>query len=145
MKSDQQLSLCPLRGCVPAPVLAKPQSYKQRRKVVVVSFSDFYLKILERKSKPFTFFTATLWDHNPLLCLLCSTFWAGLCHLCSSSHCDTLCDSDRNEAVGTSEPAQEKGMGRSMARESDCSRELLPELFVMLSSTIIIRNTSNKY
>lgn len=57
----------------------------------------------------------------------------------------TVCDCDRNEAVGTSEPAQEEGAGKSMARESDCSRELLPELFVMMSSTIIVRNTSNKY
>lgn len=53
--------------------------------------------------------------------------------------------SDRNEAERTSEPAQEEGTGKSLARESDCSRELLPELFVMVSSTIMVRNTSNKY
>lgn len=56
-----------------------------------------------------------------------------------------VCDSDRNEAVGTSEPAQGEGTGKFMARESGCSRELLPDLFVMVSSTIIIRNISSIY
>lgn len=51
MKSDQQLSLCPLQGCVPVPVLAEPQSYKERRKAVVVSFSNFYLKIQPREEE----------------------------------------------------------------------------------------------
>lgn len=67
MKSDQQLSLCPLQGCAPAPVLAEPQSYKQRRKAVVVSFSGFYLKIHPRGAEHSRFLGSPPTALSPLL------------------------------------------------------------------------------
>lgn len=148
MKSDQPLSLCPLQGCAPAAVLAEPQSYKQRRKSCCCCLLLWFLPqnpSQRGRADP----SHSLQPHCGITshcCLLCSTSWAGLCNLCpfSCSHCDTHCVwewqawSCGNLSTG--------GRKREIhVRESDRSKELLPELFVMMSSTIIVRNTSNKY
>lgn len=147
MKSDQQLSLCPLQGCAPAPLLAELQSYKQKRKAVaVVSFSVFLPQNPSQRGRADPSHSLQPHCGTTTHCSVSSApLFGQVCVICvplpvpTVKH--TVCDSDRNDAVGTS--AQGEGTGKSMARESDHSRELLLELFVMVSSTIIIRNTSN--
>lgn len=46
-------------------------------------------------------------DQNPLLHLLCPVFWGRSVPLPVPSVLHTVCDSDRSEAVGTCDPAQE--------------------------------------
>lgn len=149
-KRWNQTNSSPFAHCKDVPQHLCWLSYRatnKREKLLLLSPSlFFYLKIHPRGeeqtlhipyshtmgSQPTAVSSAPLFGQVCLICVL---------PLPTVTH--TVCHSDRNDAVGTS--AQEEGTGKSMARESDHSRELLLELLVMVSSTIIIRNTSNKY
>lgn len=78
----------PMQGCVkPQHLCCLSHRATSRGEKLLLSLSLVFTSksMPEGESRPFTFLTATLRDHNPLLWLLCSTFCACLCHLCSSS------------------------------------------------------------